>query len=66
MANEVLPEKDRPNIIFDVVDGLPPLDDESAELRSFRAQIESDNSVLEYSAEELGFTNVLFEYMSQG
>ena len=66
MANEVLPGKDRQNIIFDVVDGIPPSDDESAELRSFRAQIESDNSILEYSAEELGFNNVLFEFMSQG
>ena len=66
MANEVLPGKDRQKIIFDVVDGIPPSDDESEEFRSFRAQVESDNSVLEFSAEELGFNNVLFEYMSQG
>ena len=66
MANEVLPGKDRQNIIFDFVDGIPPSDDESAEVRSFRAQIASDNSILEYSAEELGFNNVLFEYLSQG
>ena len=66
MANEVLPGKDRQNIIFDVVDGIPPSEDESEELRSFRSQIESDNSILEYSAEELGFNNVLFEYLSQG
>ena len=66
MANEVLPGKDRQNIIFDVVDGIPLSGDESDEVRSFRSQIESDNSILEYSAEELGFNNVLFEYMSQG
>ncbi len=66
MANEVLPGKDRQNIIFDVVDGIPLSGDESDEVRLFRSQIESDNSVLEYSAEELGFNNVLFEYMSQG
>ncbi len=66
MANEVLPIKDRKNIIFDVVDGIPPSEDESEEFRSFRSQIESDNSILEYSAEELGFNNVLFEYLSQG
>ena len=66
MANEVLPGKDRQNIIFDVVDGIPPSGDESDELRSFRSQIESDNSILEFSAEELGFNNVLFEYLSQG
>ena len=66
MANEVIPGKDRQNIIFDVVDGIPPSEDESEEFRSFRSQIESDNSILEYSAEELGFNNVLFEYLSQG
>ena len=66
MANEVLPGRDRQNIIFDVVDGIPPSDDESEEIRSFRTQIESDNTLLEYSAEELGFNNVLFEYLSQG
>ena len=66
MANEVLPENLRQNIIFDVVDGIPPSDDESDELRSFRSKIEADNSMLEFSAEELGFNNVLFEYLSQG
>ena len=66
MANEVLAEIERQNIIFDVVDGIPPSEDESAEIRSFRSQIESDNLLLEYSAEELGFNNVLFEYQSQG
>ena len=66
MANEVLPGIARQNIIFDGVDGIPPSEDESEELRFFRSQIESDNSLLEYSAEELGFNNVLFEYLSQG
>ena len=66
MANEVLAEIDRQNIIFDVVDGIPPSGDETEEIRSFRSQIESDNLMLEYSAEEVGFSNVLFEYLSQG
>ena len=66
MVNEVLPGKERQNIIFDVVDGIPPSGDESDDLRFFRSQIESDNKILEYSAEELGFNNVLFEYLSQG
>ena len=66
MANEVLPVKDRQNIIFDVVDGIPLSGDESAEVRTYRSQIESDSTFLEYAAEELGFNNVLFEYMSQG
>ena len=66
MANEVLPGKDRQNIIFDVVDGIPLCGDETEAVRFFRSQIETNNSILEYSAEELGFNNVLFEYMSQG
>ena len=66
MANEVLAAIDRQHIIFDVVDGIPPTGDESDENISFRSQIESDNWMLEYSAEELGFNNVLFEYLSQG
>ena len=66
MANEVLPVNDRKNVIFDVVDGVPLSGDENDEIRTFRSQIESDNSMLEFSAEELGFSNVLFEYLSQG
>ena len=66
MANEVLAEIERQQIIFDVVDGIPLSGDESDDIRSFRSQIESDNLMLEYSAEELGFNNVLFEYLSQG
>ena len=66
MANEVLTKIDRQNIIFDVVDGIPASGDESDEIRSFRSQIESDNTILENSAVELGFNNVLFEYLSQG
>ena len=65
MANEVLAEIDRQNIIFDVVDGIPPSGDEAEEIRSFRSQIESDNLMLEFSAEELGFNNFLFEFLSQ-
>ena len=66
MASEVLRDVDRQNIIFDVVDGIPSSGDESDEIRMFRSKIESDNAMLEYSAEELGFNNVLFEYLSQG
>ena len=66
MANEVLAEIERKNIIFDVVDGIPLSGDESDDVRCFRSQIESDNFLLEYSAEELGFNDVLFEYLSQG
>tara|TARA_Y100001968_G_C19032700_1_gene560623 strand:+ start:58 stop:258 length:201 start_codon:yes stop_codon:yes gene_type:complete len=66
MANLVLDDKQRQNIIFDVVDGIPPSGDEPQEAISFRSKIECDNTMLEFSAEELGFNNVLFEYLSQG
>ena len=66
MASESLAKLDRQNIIFDVVDGIPPSGDETDDIRNFRSQIESDNLFLECSAEELGFNNVLFEYLSQG
>ena len=66
MANDVLPEIERQKIIFDVVDGIPLSGDESDDIRSFRSEIESDNLMLEYSAKELGFYDVLFEYLSQG
>ena len=66
MANQVLDDKDRKNIIFDVVDGIPPSGDEPDAIKTFRSKIESDNTILEFSAEELGFNNVLLEYLSQG
>ncbi len=66
MANEVLGELDRQNVIFDVVDGIPLTGDETEAVKNFQSKIEGDNTMLEYSAEELGFNNVLFEYLSQG
>ena len=66
MANEVLAEIDRQNIIFDVIDGIPPSGEVSDEIRSFHSKIESDSLMLEYSAEELGINNVSFEYLYQG
>ena len=66
MANEVVAVIDRQNIIFDVIDGIPLSGEVSDEIRSFHSKIESDSLMLEYSAEELGFNNVLFEYLSQG
>ena len=66
MANEVLAEIDRQNIIFDVIDGIPLSGEVSDEIRSFHSKIESDNLMLEYSAEELGINNVSFEYLYQG
>ena len=66
MANEVLAEIDRQNIIFDVIDGIPLLGEVSDEIRSFHSKIESDSLMLKYSAEELGINNVSFEYLYQG
>ncbi len=66
MANEVLDAKERLSIIFDVVDGIPSSGNEPEEVENFRNKIESDAIELEFSAEELGFNNVLFEYLSQG
>ena len=48
MLNDVLTEIDRQNIIFDVVDGIPPSADESDEVRTFRSRIETDNFFLEF------------------
>ena len=66
MANEVLAEIDRQNIIFDVIDVIPLSGEVSDEIRSFHSKIESDSLMLEYSAEELGISNVSFEYLYQG
>ena len=66
MANEVLAEIDRQNIIFDVIDGIPLSGEVSDEIISFHSKIESDSLMLEYSAEELGINNVSFEYLYQG
>ncbi len=66
MAASVLDENARKRILFDVVDGIPPSNNEPEEALEFRHQIEVDNQKLEYQAEELGFNNVLFEFQSQG
>ena len=66
MSNRILDDIERQNIIFDIVDGIPASEGESDEFTSFRTKIESDNKRLEFQAEELGFNNVLFEYLSQG
>ncbi len=66
MANEVLAEIDRQNIIFDVIDGIPLSGEISDEIRSFHSKIESDILMLEYSAEELGLYNFSFGYLYQG
>ena len=66
MANEVLAQIDRQNIIFDVTDGIPLSGKVSNEIRSYHSKIESDSLMLEYSAEELAINNLSFEYLYQG
>ena len=66
MENSVLDESVKKNIIFDVLDGIPPSKDESEQAAEFRKEIEINNRNLVFRAEELGFGNVLFEFSSQG
>ena len=66
MGSSLLDESTQKNILFDVLDGIPPSTNESSEAVRFRKLIEDDNRLLEYTAEELGYNNVLFEYLSQG
>ncbi len=62
----VLDENIRKNIIFDVIDGIPPSTQDCPEALEFRKEIEISNKNLEYRAEELGIDNPLFEFASQG
>ena len=66
MTSSTLDETTRRNILFDVVDGIPPSGNEIHEEIVYRNEIESDYIKLEFRAEELGIHNPLFEYMSQG
>ena len=66
MGTSVLDSNSRKSILFDVVDGIPASDNESQEAALFRKEIEKDNRLLEFQAEELGLGNVLFEFASQG
>ena len=64
MVTSVLGENARKHILFDVLDGVPPTENESEDAIIFRKEIESDNRSLEYRAEELGLDNVLVEFTS--
>ncbi len=64
MSNSLLGENDLKNILFDVLDGVPPSTTESKEAGEFRKEIEMDNRKMELRAEELGMKNVLFEFSS--
>tara|TARA_Y100001968_G_scaffold305589_1_gene321585 strand:+ start:552 stop:752 length:201 start_codon:yes stop_codon:yes gene_type:complete len=64
MGNPVLDENDLKNILFDVLDGVPALQNESEEASEFRKEIEQNNQIMEYRAEELGLKNVLQEFPS--
>ena len=66
MTSSTLDENTRRNILFDVVDGIPPSGNELEEAIIYRKEIETDNIKLEFRAEELGIHNPLFEYLSQG
>lgn len=64
MGNPVLDENDLKEILFDVLDGVPASENESAEAFEFRKEIEHDIKSMEFRAEELGLKNVLVEFPS--
>tara|TARA_Y100001968_G_scaffold266888_1_gene256580 strand:- start:1050 stop:1256 length:207 start_codon:yes stop_codon:yes gene_type:complete len=65
MGNPVLDANDLKNIIFDVLDGVPALENQSEEASEFRKQIEQNSKNMEFRAAELGIDNVLVEFSSE-
>ena len=64
MSISLLDDTCRKNIIFDVLDGIPPSLEESEEAVSFRKEIEHDDDTLQFRAEELGIHDLLLEFSS--
>lgn len=64
MESSILGDNARKNILFDVLDGIPPTENECEDAIIFRNEIENDNRTLEFRAEELGLDNVLVEFTS--
>ena len=62
MGSSVLDQNDLKNILFDVLDGVPPSGNESKEASDFREEIEKDDRSIEFRAEELGLKDVLDEF----
>tara|TARA_B100000214_G_C23756998_1_gene530447 strand:- start:50 stop:238 length:189 start_codon:yes stop_codon:yes gene_type:complete len=50
------------NILFDVLDGIPPSTNESKEVISYRNAIEQSNLILEEEAMKLGISKDIFEF----
>tara|TARA_Y100001968_G_C19078358_1_gene581768 strand:+ start:94 stop:282 length:189 start_codon:yes stop_codon:yes gene_type:complete len=50
------------NILFDVLDGIPPSINESTEVMSYRKAIEESNLILEEEAMKLGINRDVFEF----
>ena len=50
------------NILFDVLDGIPPSTNESNEVMSYRKLIEQNNSTLEEEAMKLGISRDVIEF----
>tara|TARA_Y100001968_G_scaffold315937_1_gene343131 strand:- start:959 stop:1147 length:189 start_codon:yes stop_codon:yes gene_type:complete len=50
------------NIIFDVLDGIPPSTNESKEVISYRKAIEKNNLTLEEEAMKLGISRDVIEF----
>ena len=50
------------NILFDVIDGIPPSTNESKEVMNYRKAIEQDNLNLEEEAMKLGISRDVIEF----
>ena len=50
------------NILFDVLDGIPPSINESKEVMNYRKAIENSNLILEEEAMNLGINTDVIEF----
>ena len=66
MKSSVLDATSYKNILFEVLDGIPPSAEESEEAARFRKEIEHDEGTLKCRAHELGLANPLIEFSSSG
>ena len=50
------------NILFDVLDGIPPSKNERKEVLTYRELIEQNNLILEEEAMKLGISEDVYEF----
>ena len=66
MTTSVLDHALCKNILFEVLDGIPPSESETEEATKYRNEIEHNDFNLINSARELGLENPLIEFSSSG